>query len=516
VTRVSPTPRALLTSLCAASALVLVPAAARADQYVVDHCQTPQGAPAAAFPSITGDSSNNCGVPTGGLHYVEPGASVPPGGNAHAIVLAIPADRPNLQIERVISTFSMAGAPPPQGAGGTNGFGQLHVSNGNGDLVYSAAAQTTPIRPTLDLTLPPGNRSLSWIVFCGGATCTWSEPNILSVFGNRLYLNESVAPTLSVTGGTLSGAGAKSGRMSLGFDAADPDSGVKSVSVTIGGTVVGAVDFPCAFNDWSACPRDEKSQLLQVDTAKVPDGNQELVVTVRDAANNALARSLGLVTVANGGAVPNGPNPSRLAKITARFTTSKKTSRRLRYTATPTVKGVLVDDHGQPITGATVAVLARLKQSGARDAQAATAQTGADGGFSLKLPSGPSRTITFAYTAFSGDAKPAATARLRTTVRATVSARIAPRSVRAGKSITLSGRLGPLPRKGIEVTMQARQGSKWRTIDGVRTTSGGAFRWRYRFSTRQARRTYAFRARVASQNYPFAAASSKAALVRVR
>jgi hypothetical protein len=148
--------------------------------------------------------------------------------------------------------------------------------------------------------------------------------------------------------------------------------------------------------------------------------------------------------------------------------------------------------------------------------QVATVATGADGAFTTKLPSGPSRTITFAYTAFSTDAKPAATAVLRTSVRALLSASIAPRSVRAGRSIVLSGRLRLLPRRNVEVKIQARQGSVWRTIDDVRTTRTGSFRWRYRFPPTQARRTYAFRARVASQNYPFAATSSKAVLVRVR
>jgi hypothetical protein len=510
------TSRALLTSLCVAGALVLVPAAARADQYVVDHCQTPDGAPAIAFGALSGQTSNNCSAPGGGLHHQEGTSMLPNSGDVRQIVLSIPADRPNLQVERVISTFSMPGAPPSQ-PNGPNGFPFLSMYNGNHDVIYNAQAQGVPIRPTVDLTLPPNNRSLTWEALCGGSACTWFDQNILNVYGTRLYLDEAVAPALTVTGGTLTAPGSKSATMSFGYDAADADSGVSSLSVALDGTIAGSVKFPCAFNDWSACPRDEKSQLLQVDTTKVPDGNHELLVTLRDAANNALTRSLGVVTVANGGvSVPNGANPSRLAKITARFTTSKKRSRRLRYTASPTVKGVLVDEQGQPISGATVAVLARLKQSGARDAQAATAQTGADGGFSLKLPSGASRTITFAYTAFSGDAKPAATARLRTTVRASIAAQIAPRSVRAGKGITLSGKLGPLPRKGIEVKIQARQGSTWRTIDDVRTTSGGSLRWRYRFPPRQARRTYAFRARVASQNYPFAAASSNAVLVRVR
>jgi hypothetical protein len=383
-----------------------------------------------------------------------------------------------------------------------------------------------PLRTTVDAAMPPGTRGLSWDMYCGGGggTCDFGSGtvSVVDVYGTRLYLNEGVDPTLEVTGGSLTGTGVKSGQMSVAFAAADTDSGVASASVSLGGTEVGSLQIACANNDWSACPRSVSGQTIAVDTTKVPDGNRDLVVTLRDAANNAVSRSLGAVTVSNAAGsaatagVANGVGASRTAKIAARFTTTKKRARTLRFTASPTIKGSLVDETGKPIAGALVAVLARSRQAGADDVQIASATTGAEGGFSLKLPSGASRTITFAYTAFSGDAKPATKATLKTTVRARISARIAPRSVRAGAAIVLTGRLALLPRRGVEVKIQARQGSRWRTIDDVRTTRTGSFRWPYRFSTRQARRTYAFRARVVSPIYPFAAASSKAVLVRVR
>jgi hypothetical protein len=80
----------------------------------------------------------------------------------------------------------------------------------------------------------------------------------------------------------------------------------------------------------------------------------------------------------------------------------------------------------------------------------------------------------------------------------------------------MSGRLSLLGREGIEVKIEARNGRVWRTIGTVKTTRGGKFRWRYRFSRAAAGRTYAFRARVDSPIYPFAAGNSKAMFVRVR
>lgn len=142
--------------------------------------------------------------------------------------------------------------------------------------------------------------------------------------------------------------------------------------------------------------------------------------------------------------------------------------------------------------------------------------TGPDGHFSHKLGRGPSRTITFAYTAFTGDAKPAATSSLRAVVRAVVSARITPRIVRAGRRITITGMLAFAPRAGIEIKIQPRQGHRWYTFGTVKTTRGGKFRWRYRFSPSKAGQNFVFRVRVDSPIYPFAAGNSNPVRVHVR
>lgn len=88
--------------------------------------------------------------------------------------------------------------------------------------------------------------------------------------------------------------------------------------------------------------------------------------------------------------------------------------------------------------------------------------------------------------------------------------------MRPHRPITLTGRLTLLGREGVEIKIQARDGNRWRTIDDVRTTRGGTFRWTYRFKASGTGRTFGFRARVASPIYPFAAGNSKAMFVRVR
>ena len=503
--------RALLALLCAAAALALAPALAQADRYVVDHCKNwDTDAPGTAFDHFTGVTANQCGSGGSlrrqifGVPYMEPGGAL-------HMQLLIPDDRPNIVIERVQASYgshvTWSGATPFLIA--FNHLGQ-HIR-----------VDSPPIAAVIDSVLPSGARKVTWALSCatnaGPTGCSYSDGYVMDVHKTRLFLNEAVAPTLTVDGGTLTTPGTKSGLQSIAIDVADTDSGVRGVTVKLGATTVGGVEYPCAFADWSACQLARADQVIHADTTKVPDGVHEVLVVARDAANNAITRSAGTVTVANGPSpgAANGAGASRLARLTARFATTSARTRRLRYRSRPTIRGRLVDERGNAIAGAQIAVLQRARRAGAAQSRVATVQTGADGRFSHRLRSGPSRTVTLAYSAFGGDAGPAATATLRTTVRAVVSARITPRQVRAGRSITMRGRLALLGRSGVEIKIQARDGRRWRTIDDVRTTARGAFAWRYRFKASGAGSTFAFRARVASPIYAFASANSKPMRVRV-
>jgi hypothetical protein len=482
---------------------------ASADQYIVDHCANwDTGAAGVAFGTVTGATADTCAAAGGALrvqvasHNIANNSSV-------GITLAVPADRPNVQIERAQTDWEV---PTP-----TTAYVYMPMYDEGGRMVYNGQP---PARPTLDIPFASANRALYWRVFCGGSdpVCGFAADYIINVYRTRLYLNEHVAPSLSINGGALLGTGAKSGRLSVLFDGADTDSGVASASIALGSTVVGGVEYACPHQDWSACPRNEANSALQADTTKVPDGTHEVFVTLRDAANNATTRSLGTIAVANAGGTgaPNGRTASRLAKLTTRYTTTKARSRPLRYGSRPSVRGTLLDEHGQPIAAATVAVLQRRRQAGAQSVQTATVTTSPDGRFAYKLDPGPSRTLTFAYTAFSGDAKPAATSALRTLVRASLTATITPRSPKAGALATISGRLRYLPRAGVLIFIQYHKARKWVPVGIVKTTTGGGFRWRHRFIPQVVGRTFTLRAKADSPIYPFAPGTSKPFRVHVR
>jgi hypothetical protein len=105
---------------------------------------------------------------------------------------------------------------------------------------------------------------------------------------------------------------------------------------------------------------------------------------------------------------------------------------------------------------------------------------------------------------------------LRTLVRASLTAKIAPRSPRPGRLTRVSGRLRYLPRAGVQIIVQFRRGATWRTVGTVKTRAGGRFTWRYRFLRQTRGRTFTLRARADSPIYPFVAGNSRPFRVRVR
>jgi hypothetical protein len=212
----------------------------------------------------------------------------------------------------------------------------------------------------------------------------------------------------------------------------------------------------------------------------------------------------------------NGANASPAASLSAAYRSTRARSLRMSFGARPAVSGRLVDEHGAGIGGASLVVQARRRQFRAATAQIDTLTTRADGSFSYRLPSGPARSITFAYSAFAGDAKPAATASLRTLVRAALSATASPRAPRAGQRLRITGTLRHLPRANVQVVVQARAGTTWSTVGTVKTRAGGHYSWPHRFTPAQRGRTFVLRAHVDSPVYPFTPGNSRPVSVRVR
>lgn len=383
-----------------------------------------------------------------------------------------------------------------------------------------------------------GVTQIRFDAFCGGAaggTCPatgGTQSAVIDVFAADILLDDANAPVVTGAGGPLVSGNALTGAQSVSFRATDGGSGVHRGVLVVDGTVVvdtvlDSAGSACADLGVSADGRPSyvASQpclsvvngALTLNTDVLAAGTHDLTVRVVDAAGNVTTPVTTKITTT--GPRPQGANgagASRLAGLTARFATGSPKTRRIGFATRPKITGRLVDENGKPITGAAIDVLARERRTGALSAPIATPTTGADGSFGVELPSGPSRTITVRYTAFTGDPKPAGSVALRALVAARISASISSRTPRAGRRVRISGRLRYLPRKNVVVSIQARQGGVWRNVDTVETRSDGRFSWPYRFGRGQAGRTFFFRARVKSPNYPFEPGTSATIRVRVR
>jgi hypothetical protein len=265
-------------------------------------------------------------------------------------------------------------------------------------------------------------------------------------------------------------------------------------------------------------------------TAADTNAEVEVEVWASDASGSTLATSAltsvvlaagedpsgggGGASVANG---PNGTGACSAAHLTAAFGTS--TTQTILFGAHATLHGAL-SCAGSPIAGATLNLsLARTSGSGA--AVQAHIETGSDGSFSYLVPSGPSRTLTLSYHAFSQTTPPSASATLELRVRPQVTLRITPTSTTNGHTIRFTGRVsgGFIGRSGLPLDIEYREGDQWLVYTQVRADSRtGRFSWRYTFERTTESITYSFRVAIPASGvagYPYAPAASAVRSVHV-
>ena len=214
----------------------------------------------------------------------------------------------------------------------------------------------------------------------------------------------------------------------------------------------------------------------------------------------------------------NGDNASDRARLSAFFGRQRRTTLRLRYGRSARISGRLVDPTSQPISGATLTVLAEPRVRGAQIDDLGVVRTGRDGRFSYTVSAGPSRLIRIGYRSHVNDTQFADTTEVLVLVRAGVTLRPRPRKLRNGNTATFAGRaVQPIPLRGVLVDLQVRVGKQWRTFGVVRTSRSGRYRYRHRFRNTFVRTVYRFRARVHRESdYPYIVGYSRIAKLKVR
>lgn len=191
------------------------------------------------------------------------------------------------------------------------------------------------------------------------------------------------------------------------------------------------------------------------------------------------------------------------------------------FGAAAALRGRLTGPGGTGLADRQLRVAIRPSRGALGRTVRATLRTGERGGFELRLGPGPSRRLRVA---FPGDRRfePARRAPLELRVRAGVTLRAAPSSLRTGEAVRLRGRVrsrgAALPRRGKLVAIEYLEEAtgRWRPVLVTRSDRRGRFRARYRF--RYVRGSAAIRLRATAlpeERWPYAPGSSVPVTVNV-
>ncbi|MGO8906640.1 MAG: hypothetical protein ACLQMH_13605 [Solirubrobacteraceae bacterium] len=216
------------------------------------------------------------------------------------------------------------------------------------------------------------------------------------------------------------------------------------------------------------------------------------------------------VTASSAGA-PNGTGASETAQL--HLAGGAAISRTFTHRAL-TFTGRLSSGTATQIGGATLDVLEQVRDSDSVQV-IGHATTATNGTFTVHVPDGPSRTITVAYRAFSGEVPYTTQAGIQETVTAGVQMHITPRRTGSAGSIAIAGRVsGPIPRQGVVVELLVHYRGEWEPFRDPRTDSSGRFHIRYQFQGAVGR--FPFRAEVldGQSGFPYVSGASVPVYVR--
>jgi hypothetical protein len=201
--------------------------------------------------------------------------------------------------------------------------------------------------------------------------------------------------------------------------------------------------------------------------------------------------------------------------LSANFAATNSETITTPYGQPAEVKGGLVNNAGDPISGATICVQAQTEGDPGGPAPIATATTDANGQFSYQLPAGPNRRLLIGYRhdAFQVGRTISYASHTKPTLQ------LSRGRVHEGDRIGITGSLPGPAASGRVVVLQASalHGRRWLTFRRATTGDRGGFRATYRFGSTSSTITYKIRAVVPQQSgYPYAAGHSTPARVKVR
>jgi hypothetical protein len=166
--------------------------------------------------------------------------------------------------------------------------------------------------------------------------------------------------------------------------------------------------------------------------------------------------------------------------------------------------------NGRAIADARIDVAA---QTGNRPAEVSRVTTNGSGEASVRLEKGPSRLVAVGYRMYADEPVARVYATLDVVVRGKVALRPSRTRLRNGQAVTLRGRLygGHVPRRGVTLAVQWRDGKRWRPFAQITTNRQGTFRYAYRFTRTSRPVVYHLRVQMTKGqiDYPFAPVASR-------
>lgn len=340
-------------------------------------------------------------------------------------------------------------------------------------------------------------------------------------------LSDDAEPTASDAAGTLAEDDVHAGVQTLNFNASDEGSGLYHTVIqardagdaewlTVAKPIVDANDGKCSELDYLAesdnefgfrqpCKR-EAAVTASLDTTSLRNGVYQLRVLIEDASGNTTTvLEPRRFEVANAGPPGTGPascpgcsptspgtsapNGSAEDSSSARFTAASRRTVRMRYGARKTVSGRLIDGNGRPIGKAVIEVIDGRRHE--------TVSTNRKGQYRYRLRRGRSRGVTFGYRSTSGEPSYDDTATVLVRVGAVIRVRAQDTTLPRYGRLRLEGKLVG-GGKGAQIQVQARDGTRWRTIDLLTTDAKGTVIYSYRFQ-RATDATFLFRMKMTKQ-----------------
>lgn len=503
-----------LLILIAIAVLVALPAPARAADYVVHSCKTPDGKPAPL------DGWRRTGSTPWGVFANDCAA----GGALRANLGAQPQ---NANTSFIGWAFETGGAPVrgysvwrsgSATASGYNVSGLYYTADATpassnyvdycatymgcrviGDFFAGRAETNRLTRSAAQIGL--GSTGWSTAVGCGSAytgSCAplagVNEVGSLAVHAASFTLGDDLAPTAGAATGELAQPG--SGVGSIRFLAKDDWSGVFRAAIEVDGVTVVALtpntnSGDCvrlgqagALNDFvriRPCPASQDVE-LELPAGSVAAGQHQLRVRVFDAAGNA-ATAFGPTAMTVTPAQSAGVG----ALATGRFVPDRPGTRTADYGMTTRLSGTLVDRLGNPLAAATVRVSMRAPAARVRE-RVREIVTGSDGRYAVSVPGTATRSVELAHLGSGASL----------TQKVAVNSRIALRAARGRVPsygmLRLRGRLpSEKARRGATAAIQVRRAGGWRTIAAPRVSREGVFALAYKLR-RTAHATFVFRA----------------------